>query len=87
MTDIDTLISDAETATSSAALLFEFTHIISKHCEQQQKLSLVNNLWKVAYTDGKLDKYEEHIVGKVADFIHVSHRDFILEKVAVREGF
>ncbi len=83
--DIDTLISDAETATSEASSLFEFTHIINKHCEYQQKLSLVNNLWKVAYADGELDKYEEHIIRKIADLIHVSHRDFILEKIAVRE--
>ena len=85
MVDIDTLISDAETATNAASSLFEFTHIINKHCGYPQKLSLVNNLWKVAYTDGKLDKYEEHIIRKIADLIHVSHRDFILEKIAVRE--
>ncbi len=86
MADIDTLISDAETATRAASSLFEFTHIINKHCEYQQKLSLVNNLWKVAYADGELDKYEEHIIRKIADLIHVSHRDFILEKIAVREN-
>jgi uncharacterized tellurite resistance protein B-like protein len=85
MADIDTLISDAETATRAAASLFEFTHIINKHCDYQQKLSLVNNLWRIAYTDGKLDKYEEHIIRKIADLIHVSHGDFILEKIAVRE--
>ena len=85
MADIDTLISDAETATRAASSLFEFTHIINKHCDYQQKLSLVNNLWRIAYTDGKLDKYEEHIIRKIADLIHVSHVDFILEKIAVRE--
>jgi uncharacterized tellurite resistance protein B-like protein len=85
MADIDTLISDAETATRAASSLFEFTHIINKHCDYQQKLSLVNNLWRIAYTDGKLDKYEEHIIRKIADLIHVSHGDFILEKIAVRE--
>jgi uncharacterized tellurite resistance protein B-like protein len=85
-TDIDTLICDAETATNEASSLFEFTHIINKHCEYKQKLALVNNLWKVAYADGRLDKYEEHIIRKIADLIHVSHRDFILEKIAVREG-
>ena len=84
--DVDTLISDAETATHKASSLFEFTHIINKHCEYKQKLSLVNNLWKVAYADGELDKYEEHIIRKISDLIHVSHRDFIQEKIVVREA-
>jgi uncharacterized tellurite resistance protein B-like protein len=84
--DVNTLISDAETATNKASSLFEFTHIINKHCEYKQKLSLVNNLWKVAYADGELDKYEEHIIRKISDLIHVSHRDFIQEKISVREG-
>jgi uncharacterized tellurite resistance protein B-like protein len=83
--DVDTLISDAETATREASSLFEFTHIVNKHCEYKQKLSLVNNLWKVAYADGELDKYEEHIIRKISDLIHVSHRDFIQEKISVRE--
>jgi uncharacterized tellurite resistance protein B-like protein len=83
--DVNTLISDAETATNKASSLFEFTHIINKHCEYKQKLLLVNNLWKVAYADGELDKYEEHIIRKIADLIHVSHRDFIQEKISVRE--
>lgn len=85
-TDVDTLINDAENASDKASSLFEFTHIINKHCEYKQKLSLVNNLWKVAYADGELDKHEEHSIRKIADLIHVSHRDFILEKISVREN-
>jgi uncharacterized tellurite resistance protein B-like protein len=84
--DVDTLIHDAENASDKASSLFEFTHIINKHCEYKQKLSLVNNLWKVAYADGELDKHEEHSIRKIADLIHVSHRDFILEKISVREN-
>ena len=84
--DVDTLIHDAENASDKASSLFEFTHIINKHCEYKQKLSLVKNLWKVAYADGELDKHEEHSIRKIADLIHVSHRDFILEKISVREN-
>jgi uncharacterized tellurite resistance protein B-like protein len=31
----------------------------------------------VALSDGALDKHEEYLVRKVADLIHVAHRDFI----------
>ncbi len=83
--DIKQLISDAEQKSKTASSLFEFTHIINTHCDYTQKLSLVNSLWKVAYADNELDSYEEHIIRRIADLIHVSHRDFIQEKISVRD--
>ena len=37
-------------------------------------------LWDVAYADGRLHKYEEHLVRRIADLIHVPHRTFIRAK-------
>ena len=34
-------------------------------------------MWKVAFADGDLDKYEERLIRQMSDLIHVSHRDFI----------
>jgi len=83
--DIDQLIGEAEKKSKSASSLFEFTHVINTHCDYTQKLSLVSSLWKVAYADNKLDSYEEHIIRRIADLIHVSHRGFIQEKISVRD--
>ncbi len=83
--EIAQLINEAEKKSKSASSLFEFTHIINTHCDYTQKLSLVNSLWKVAYADNELDSYEEHIIRRIADLIHVSHRDFIQEKISVRD--
>jgi hypothetical protein len=38
----------------------------------------------VAYADQHLDRYEDHLVRKVADLIHVRHSDFIRTKLEVR---
>jgi len=29
-------------------------------------------LWQIAYADGRLDKYEDALVGKIADLLYVS---------------
>ena len=50
----------------------------------EDKLDLIRNLWKVAYADGNLDKYEEHLLRKISDLIHVSHSDYINIKLEMR---
>jgi len=32
------------------------------------------------FSDGELDIYEEHLVRKIADLLHISHMDFIKTK-------
>ncbi len=57
-----------------------FTSLINSHYSQQQKVKLVEDLWSLAYADEELDKHEEHLVRRLADLLHVSHRDFIQTK-------
>jgi uncharacterized tellurite resistance protein B-like protein len=49
-------------------------------------MKLVENMWRVAFSDQKLDKYEEALIRKVADLIYVSHQDFIKTKLAARDS-
>ncbi len=41
-------------------------------------------MWLVAYADGNLDKYEEHLIRQVAELIYVPHRDYIQCKLAAQ---
>jgi len=34
-------------------------------------------MWQVAFADDNLDRYEEHLIRKVAELTYVSHQDFI----------
>jgi len=43
-------------------------------------------MWKIAYADGNLDKYEEHLIRKTSDLIHISHSDYIKIKLEVRDN-
>lgn len=63
---------------------YEFTSLINKGFNYEQKLKVVEHMWEVAFADSELDKYEEHMVRKIADLIYVSHKDFIETKLRVR---
>lgn len=78
--ETDELLALAEREADSATSLYEFTRLINRHFDADQKVHFVELLWHVALVDGELDKYEEHLVRKVADLIHVPHRSYIRAK-------
>ena len=85
--EAETLAREGKDASANSASLYDFTKLINTHCEYSQKMTLVEDLWKIAFADGSVDKYEEHIIRRIADLIHVSHRDFIQAKIKIRESF
>ena len=60
--------------------LFEWTDIINKECNYEQKCIIIGFMWDIAFIDSKIDKYEDLTIRKVSDLIHVKHKDFISMK-------
>lgn len=46
----------------------------------EQKIQLIESLWKIAFIDGELDVHEEYLVRKISELLYVPHSDFILIK-------
>ena len=84
--DIEEIIKDAEETVSESSSLYGYTRVVNDEFEYEDKLSLLKNLWKVAYADGNLDKYEEHLIRKISDLIHISHTDYINIKLEIRDS-
>lgn len=84
--DIEEIIRDAENTVSESTSLYGYTSIVNTEFQYDDKLKLLRNLWKIAYADGYLDKYEEHLLRKISDLIHISHSDYISIKLEIRES-
>ena len=83
--DINEIIEDAEITVKESTSLYGYTRIVNDKFEYPNKLNLLKNMWKIAYADGSLDKYEEHLIRKTSDLIHISHSDYIKIKLEVRD--
>ena len=83
--DIDELIDESKKKVSESTSLYEYTRLINDLCDYEEKLRLINNLWSIAFADQQLDKYEEYLIRKISDLLHVSHKDFIQQKLLVKE--
>jgi len=80
--EVRELIAQAESQVDEATSLYDFTRVINDHYLPAQKLELIASMWRVAYADGRLDKYEEYLIRQVAELCYVSHQDYIRTKLA-----
>ena len=82
--EVDDLMRQAGEQLDEATSLYDFTRVINDHYSAAQKIELIGNMWRVAYADGRLDKYEEYLIRQVAELTYVPHSDYIKAKLEAR---
>ena len=65
------LMTLADTLESEANDLYRWTKVINAHYELPQKIVLVEKLWMVVLSDGRLDDYEANLLRRISGLIHV----------------
>lgn len=82
--DMEEIVRLAQEEARQATSLYEFTRLINDHYDYNEKVKLIESMWRLAFADEKLDKYEESLIRQVAELIYVSHSDFIQAKLKIR---
>ena len=63
--------------------LYQFAKQINENFTIEEKLEVLEVLWRIIYADGVLDKYEDYLVRQLATLLRLSHRQMIDAKVRV----
>ena len=66
-----------ETYSNNSVSFHDFIEDINKNYSKDNKLILLEFLWKTAYADGKLDVDEERLVRRVADLIRIKDMEVL----------
>lgn len=66
------LVNDASEKAENLTSVYEFTRVLHQHLTADEEASIIGLLWAIAYADGRLDKYEDSLVLKISDLLHVS---------------
>ena len=74
----------AQKKSDESTSLYEFTREINDKYQYEEKVQLIEDLWRIAYSDGRIDKYEDYVIRKVSNLIYVTHSDFIKSKLKVK---
>ncbi|MBU1095556.1 MAG: TerB family tellurite resistance protein [Bacteroidetes bacterium] len=66
--------------------LYEYTDIINRYFDKNEKYKILKNLWKLVLIDGKLDVHEEYFIRKVSSNLNMEHKDLIASKLEVKNS-
>ncbi len=77
---LNDLIAIAGKESDLSASLYEQINIINKNFDKDKKYKLVLDLWKIAWSDGEIHHYEEHLIRRISDLLYVPHSEFIRAK-------
>ena len=61
--------------------IWHFTKIINDQYSDEEKYRIIESVWRVIYADGHLDKYEDCIVHKLSNLLHIPHDKMIQAKL------
>ncbi len=83
--EVQNLIHLARTEQEHHASIYPFVKIINESCTPAEKKILITDMWRIAYADENLDKYEEYQIRKIAELLYVPHSMFIQTKLKVQD--
>ena len=78
---IDILMMMADKKNDEIVSLHELTASLNKEYTYSEKKNVIKMLWDIAYSDGRIDKYEDYTIRKISDLLHIKHSDFIKAKL------
>ena len=82
---VEMILREAETRQRDAVDLFRFIREV-KPLSPDEKIKLVEALWRVILSDGEKDAFEDMLVRRVCGLIHVSDVESGLARRRVLEG-
>lgn len=82
--EVATLLAFAEQERRDSTDLYQFTRAIAEHYDRSQKLAVLELLWQVVYSDGRLEAHEDALLHKVARLLDLRHSELIALKLRVK---
>ena len=85
--DIPTVLASIKEAAKERIDLYRFTHEISENLPNDIKISIIENLFRVACVDKDLDSNELETIRKISSLFKIEHADFIDTKIRIKKEF
>jgi len=83
---VQELIKAARDKRESRVDIWLFTNQIKNSFSRTQKQCLLENLWRLIYADGYMDKYEEALMRKITNLIGMTHGEMIQARQLARRS-
>ena len=82
--EADRLVESAVKADFEAVDLYQFTSVLNRACSDEARRRVVKMMFEVAYSDGALSEFEDNVVWRAAELMHVPSRERVTIRREVR---
>ncbi len=83
--EADELIELSHDHRKNAVDLWEFSNHINQTFSKQEKIAVMEDVWRIIHIDGKLDMYEDAFAHRVANLLRLTHKQLIDAKLKARD--
>ena len=83
--EADEVIAESRDRHEESVGMHAFTRTLVEAFDEQQRFELLTHLWRLAYSDTTLDRFEEHTIRRISELLYVSHARFIEAKRLARD--
>jgi uncharacterized tellurite resistance protein B-like protein len=80
---INSLMESSRHELNESIDLWQFTNMINQNYSLDEKINIMEMVWKLAYADGNLDSHEDYLTHKIANLLRLNHKQLIDAKMKV----
>jgi uncharacterized tellurite resistance protein B-like protein len=81
--DADALVAEAQKKLDDSVDLWQFAKLIDENYSIPERIEIAETLWRIVYVDGRMDKYEHHLMNKFGKLLRLTHEQLIGAKLKV----
>ena len=70
--DVELVLKEAINNKNNSKSLHHYTSFINKNFDEDKKLLLIEALWEIVLSDGKIHDYESNLIRRLAGLLYIS---------------
>ncbi len=74
-TSSERLLANAIERNNSTQEIYSFVKLVTKNFNYRERLRIIEMIWEVVYSDGKLHDYESSLLRRLVGLLHIEARD------------
>ena len=82
---VEELIKISKEELKESVSLYEFSGVINENLLHNEKIELLDQLWRIIYSDNKLDKYEDKLIKQIGGMLKLAHKEIIHSKLFIKQ--
>ena len=79
----DALLAEADKELKESVDLWQFARLINENYSVNEKIEIIETLWRMVFVDGKMDRYEHYLMSKLKNLLRLSQDQLIDAKLKV----